>query len=83
MTKQETMDKIKRAHMINDYTKGGLKMLDIQSFNNGIKAKWIQRYLDPNDKGKWKLFTDFFLGNHDATALFSGYKTRGCCHSRN
>ena len=47
-------------------------MLDIQSFNNVIKAKWIQRYLDPNDKGKWKLFTDFFLGNHDATALFSG-----------
>ena len=65
-------DKIKRTHMINDYTKGGLKMLDIQSFNNAIKAKWIQRYLDPNDKGKWKLFTDFFLGNHDATALFSG-----------
>ena len=46
--------------MINDYTKGGLKMLDIQSFNNVIKAKWIQRYLDPNDNGKWKLFTDFF-----------------------
>ena len=65
-------DKIKRIRMINDYTKGGLKMLDIQSFNNSIKAKWIQRYLDPNDKGKWKLFTDFFLGNHDATALFSG-----------
>ena len=58
--------------MINDYTKGGLKMLDIQSFNNAIKATWIQRYLDPNDKGKWKLFTDFFLGNRDATALFSG-----------
>ena len=33
-------------------------MLDIQSFNNAIKAKWIQRYLDPrSDKGKWKLFT--------------------------
>ena len=37
--------------MINDYTKGGLKMLDIQSFNNAVKAKWIQRYLDPNNKG--------------------------------
>ena len=65
-------DKIKRIHMINDYTKGGLKMLDIQSFNNAVKAKWVQRYLDPNNKGKWKLFTDFFLGNHHATALFSG-----------
>ena len=65
-------DKIKRVHMINDYTKGGLKMLDIQSFNNAVKAKWVQRYLDPNNKGKWKLFTDFFLGNHHATALFLG-----------
>ena len=65
-------DKIKRTHMINDYTKGGLKMLDIQSFNNAVKAKWVQRYLDPNNKGKWKLFTDFFLGNHHATALFLG-----------
>ena len=53
-------DKIKRIHMINDYTKGGLKMLDIQSFNNAVKAKWVQRYLEPNNKGKWKLFTDFF-----------------------
>ena len=39
-------DKIKSIHMINDYTKGGLKMLDIQSF------KWFQRYLDPNIKVK-------------------------------
>ena len=31
-------DKIKRIHMINDYTKGGLKMLDIQSFKNAVKA---------------------------------------------
>ena len=26
-------DKIKRTQMINDYDKGGLKMIDIQSFN--------------------------------------------------
>ena len=31
-------DKIKRAHMINDYTKRGLEMLDIQSFNNLISG---------------------------------------------
>ena len=47
-------------------------MLDIQSLNNAVKAKWVQRYLDPNNKGKWKLFTDFILGNHHATALFLG-----------
>jgi len=47
-------------------------MLDIQSFNNALKAKWVQRYLDPNNKGKWKLLLDFFLHNHATTALFSG-----------
>ena len=47
-------------------------MLDIQSFNNAVKAKWVQRYLDPNNRGKRKLFTNCFLGNHHATALFLG-----------
>ena len=42
-------------------------MLDIQSFNNALKAKWVHRYLHPNKKGKW-----IFLRNHAATALFSG-----------
>ena len=53
-------NKIERIHMINDYPKGGLKMLDIHSFNNAVKANWVQRYLDSNNKGKWKFFTDFF-----------------------
>ena len=52
----EKGDKIKKKNT-NDknYTKGELKMLDIQSFNNALKAKWVQRYLDPNNKGKWEL----------------------------
>ena len=53
-------DKIKRAEMINDYATGGLKMLDIQTFNRALKAKWIQKYLDSSNKGKWKLFWIFF-----------------------
>ena len=52
-------DKIKRAEMINDYATGGLKMLDIQTFNRALKAKWIQKCLDSSNKGKWKLFLDF------------------------
>ena len=27
--------------MINDYDKGGLKMIDIQSFNKSLKIKWV------------------------------------------
>ena len=43
-------DKIKRTQMINDYTKGGLKMLDIVGFNNALKAKWVQRLLQSSTK---------------------------------
>ena len=31
-------DKIKRSVMINDYPEGGLKMIDIESFNKSLKA---------------------------------------------
>ena len=32
-------DKIKRTESVNDYDKGGLKMIDIQSFNASLKTK--------------------------------------------
>ena len=54
-------DKIKRAEMINDYDKGGLKMIDIQSFNKSLKMKWVQGYLNNVNHGKWKPFLDFHL----------------------
>ena len=54
-------DKIKRTEMINDYDKGGLKMIDIQSFNKSLKMKWVQGYLNDDNHGKWKLFLDFHL----------------------
>ena len=31
--------------MINEYNKGGLKMIDLQSFNELLKIKWIKGYL--------------------------------------
>ena len=51
-------DKIKRDVVIRDYPDGGLKMLDIISFNKALKIVWIEKYLDENSKGKWKLFID-------------------------
>ena len=49
-------DKIKRSEMINEYKHGGLKMLDIQTFNRDQKAKWIQKYLDWKS---WQMETTF------------------------
>ena len=48
-------DKIKRMVVIYDYQEGGIKMLDIKSFNSALKATWIPKYLDVNNKGKWKI----------------------------
>ena len=54
-------DKIKRDIIINDYPNGGLKMIDIQSFSKSLKATWIKKYLDDENRGKWKYFFDVEL----------------------
>ena len=64
--------KIKRSVMLNEYKDGGLKMLDIQSFNCALKAKWVQKYLDDSNQAKWKLFFDYFINEHDGKLLLTG-----------
>ena len=56
-------DKVKRKIMINDYMypDGGLKMLDIASFNKSPRIGWVKKYLDPESSGKWKCFFDLQL----------------------
>ena len=48
--------KIKRAVLINDYDKGGLRMIDLSLFNKSLKCTWINKYLDASNRGKWKEF---------------------------
>ena len=50
-------DKIKRDIMIGDYSQGGLRMIDIQSFNKALKTMWVIKYLGESNLGKWKLFS--------------------------
>ena len=70
-------DKIKRDIMINDYSNGGLKMLDIESFSRSLKATWIKKYLDKENRGKWKLFFDLELEKSGgATVLTSNLNTK-------
>ena len=40
--------------MINDYSEGGLKMIDIASFNKSLKATWTKKYVDSGNRRKWK-----------------------------
>ena len=53
-------DKIKRDVMISAYKNGGLRMIDITSFNKALNCKstWVKKYLDNDNHGKWKLLFD-------------------------
>ena len=55
--------------MINDYPEGGLKMIDISSFNKSSKATWIKKYLDSGNHGKWKNFFNLALGKYRGSFL--------------
>ena len=65
-------DKIKRKIMINDYCEGGLKMIDLVSFNKSLETTWIKKYLDSTNNGKWKVFIDLALKNHGCKNVFTG-----------
>ena len=51
-------DKIKRTTIINDVEEGGGNMIDIIAFNKALKASWVGKYLDENNKGRWKALFD-------------------------
>ena len=65
-------DKIKRNVMINDYDKGGLKMVDVTLFNKSLKTNWIKKILDDSNHGKWKEFFDLELRKYDGKPVFTG-----------
>ena len=65
-------DKIKRSTIINDYSEGGLKMLDIESFNKALKITWIKKYFEKENHSKWKIFFDLELQNKGNSAILTG-----------
>ena len=56
--------------MINDYCEGGLKVIDLVSFNKSLKTSLIKKYLDSTNNGKWKVFIDLALKNHGCKNVF-------------
>jgi hypothetical protein len=53
-------DKIKRRTLIAEYEKGGLRMLDINSFLKAQKAMWAKRLMTPG-KASWKAIPMVYL----------------------
>ena len=39
---------------MRDFKNGGLKIIEIRSFNKALKCAWIKKHLDGNNKGKWR-----------------------------
>lgn len=60
--------------MINDYSKGegGLKMIDIASFKQALKMKWVKSYLDDQDTGESKLSFNQPLAQFGGKLVFWG-----------
>ena len=48
-------DKMKREHIIRVFEQGGLRMIDIYTFNKCLKASRIKKYLDRTNNGRWLL----------------------------
>ena len=65
-------DKIKgNTCMLNDYSEGRLKMLDIESFNKALKMTWVKKYLDKENHSKWKIF-DLEIKNNGESTILTG-----------
>ena len=58
--------------MINEPKKatGGLKMIDLCSFNKSLKITCVKKYLDTTNNGKWKLLFDMELNKYDCQSFF-------------
>ena len=64
-------DKIKRNIITQNYGNGGLRMIDIKSFNKALKRLWIRKYLDKATKGNENFFLTPCSKNSEAK-LFLG-----------
>ena len=56
--------------LIQDYTKGGLKMIEIESFIKAIKAGWVKRLSDTDNIGDWKSIYLTELHNYGGVSFF-------------
>ena len=49
------VNKVSHNTAIKEYEEGGIKMIDIESFLTSIKASWVKRLVDDNNRGDWKM----------------------------
>ena len=65
-------DKIKGDVTIRDCENGGLRMIDIKSFNRALKSTWVKKYLDNDNHSRWKLPFDSEIHDFGGDVIFKG-----------
>ena len=53
-------DRMKRSVLIGDYMTGGIKMVDVQTYFDSIKAAWIKRYIECHDQ-EWAILMKTYI----------------------
>ena len=56
------VDKVTRVSAINDYERGGLKMIDVDCMIRSLRLGWLQRVFN-DSSATWKRY--FFICNYD------------------
>ena len=51
--------KFKKSVIVKEYMEGGLKMINLKAFINGLKATWIRRLV--LKENKWSKFITLFI----------------------
>lgn len=57
----KTTEKVKRSVMTNDYEHGGLKMIDIESQFQALKAAWVPRFISSETDSSWTIFPALYF----------------------
>ena len=63
---------IEREVIINEYSGGGLKMINITTFNKSLKATWIKKYPNTENSSKWIFFFYLELAKYGGYTVFKG-----------
>lgn len=77
----EKVDKIKRNVIINNYAEGGLKMIDIASFNKPLEAYWIKESLSIENSSSWKSILDLELQPYGGKVVLLGKLNKKDMHN--
>ena len=74
-------DPIKRSKAVQNFSEGGLNMIDLQAFVRSLKLSWLKRLVASN--AVWAKLVDNEILNVDAILHYGSKKIETCCRKIN